>query len=64
MTAPSIWDDPFHAAAFTAFVALTKKCGGWPDTGAVKARAYELYEALLAEKDGIGDARRASKPAD
>lgn len=54
MTAPdpAIFDDPFHAAAWAAFVEQADLTGGPPDMEATRRRAFELYEQLLAEKHG------------
>ncbi len=42
--------DTFHSCALAAFVEVAKECGDWPDSKAVKRRAYAIYEAELAEK--------------
>ena len=45
-----IRDDLFTSCAFVVFTEVAKERQGWPDSKAVKARAYELYEAELAAK--------------
>ena len=54
MTTPDldILDDPFHGAAFAAFVEQAAFTGGPPDMEATRRRAFELYEQHLAEKHG------------
>lgn len=54
MTAPDldILDDPFHGAAFAAFVEQAALTGGPPEMEATRRRAFELYEQHLAEKHG------------
>lgn len=44
-------DSLFHGCAFSAFVEEARKAGGWPDSRAVKRRAYELYEEELAKRN-------------
>ena len=44
-------DDPFHSIALAAFVEVAREAGTWPDSEAVRRRAYELYEAELASKN-------------
>lgn len=44
MTADPIWDDPFHAVAFAAFVQQARREGGWPDMEETRQRAYEMFE--------------------
>ena len=51
MTADPILDNLFHACAFAAFMELSFLHGGWPDSKAVKERAYQLYEEELARKN-------------
>ena len=48
----AIFDDPFHAAAWAAFVEQAALTGGPPDIEATRRRAFELYEQLLADKHG------------
>ena len=52
MTAPDLdlLDDPFHGAAFAAFVEQAVLTGGPPDMEATRRRAFELFEQALAEK--------------
>ena len=48
----SILDDPFHLAAWRAYLevyACTKQFP--PDSEATRRRAYQLYEEALAEKN-------------
>ena len=45
-----IWDDPFHAAAWQAFVEGVAETGGIPDSRATRQRAYAIYEATLSEQ--------------
>ena len=47
---PDIFDGPFHGAALAAFVEQAALTGGPPDMEATRRRAYQLYEATLAEK--------------
>lgn len=47
-----ILDDPFHGAAFAAFVEQAALAGGPPDMDATRRCAFELYEQHLAEKHG------------
>lgn len=42
----SFWDDEFHVAAFYAFVIEARSVSGWPDSEAVRLRAYELYDDM------------------
>lgn len=49
---PAIFDDPFHAAAWAAFVEQAALTGGPPDMEATRRRAFDLYEQLLAQKHG------------
>ena len=42
-----IWDDPFLGCAFEAFVRIACEQQDWPNSDAVKALAYSLYEAEL-----------------
>ncbi len=44
MTSDSILDEPFHAAAFAAFVQQAREQQGWPDSEKTRQRAYKLYE--------------------
>ena len=44
MTSDPIWDEPFHAAAFSAFIELAVEQQGWPDPEKTKQRAYTIYE--------------------
>lgn len=37
--------DDFHACALAAFVDVASECGAWPDSEAVRVRAYEYYES-------------------
>ena len=48
-----IWDDPFHAAAFTAFIAQAIEQQDWPDSELTRRRAYKLFE----------DAKKVDNPA-
>lgn len=45
-------DDAFHAAAFTAFIEQACLQRGWPSVVETRERAYRLYEASLAAKNG------------
>lgn len=45
-----ITDDLFHSCALVAFVEVARECGGWPDSEAVKQRAYQHHERELAEQ--------------
>ena len=47
----SIMDDLFHGCAFAAFVDEARLIQGWPDSEAVRRRAYHYYESALAEKN-------------
>ena len=49
---PAIFDDPFHAAAWAAFIEQAVLTGGSPGSEATRRRAFELYEQLLTEKHG------------
>jgi hypothetical protein len=44
-----ILDDLFHGCAFAAFVEEAAKVGGPPCADRTRQRAYEYYEASLAE---------------
>ena len=44
MTTDPILDDPFHAAAFAAFVQQARQQQGWPDSEQTRQRAYQIYE--------------------
>lgn len=46
-----ILDDLFHGAAFAAFVEESTLVGGPPCPNKTRQRAYEIYEASLAEKN-------------
>lgn len=46
-----ILDDFFHACALSAFLEEARAAGTWPDSEAVRRRAYDLYEAGLREKN-------------
>jgi hypothetical protein len=50
MLADSIMDDLFHGCAFAAFVDEARLVRGWPDSEAVRRRAYAYYESALAER--------------
>jgi hypothetical protein len=53
MTADPITGDPFHCAALTAFVEEARRVQGWPDSKAVKAKAYRLYEEELVHPGSV-----------
>lgn len=44
MTRDPIWDEPFHACAFAAFIEQARAQQDWPDPEKTRRRAYELYE--------------------
>lgn len=44
MTHDPIWDDPFHACAFAAFITQAREEQGWPDPEKTRQKAYKLYE--------------------
>jgi hypothetical protein len=46
-----MWDDLWHGAAFETFVTVAREQQGWPDSNAVKKRAYRMYKDALAEKN-------------
>ena len=54
-----ILDDLFHWVAFTAFVQVAREQKAWPDSDAVRQRAYRYYEDILAEKNAAKDAGQA-----
>jgi hypothetical protein len=41
---PAFLADPFHNAALFAFVDAAKEAQGWPESEAVRKRAYAYYE--------------------
>jgi hypothetical protein len=58
-----IRDDVFHSCALLAFVEVATECGGWPDSEAVKKRAYRYYEEALREKNaGEGEDKVLGQP--
>jgi hypothetical protein len=52
MTAPDdeILDSLFHGCALAAFLDESAEQQGWPESVAVRQRAYRYYEEALAEK--------------
>jgi len=46
-----ILDGLFHGCALSAFLEQARAQQGWPDMEATRMRAYQLYEAALAEKN-------------
>jgi hypothetical protein len=46
-----IWDDPFHGAAWQAYLEVAREAGGWPDQEDTRRRAFDLYEEALAAKN-------------
>lgn len=50
---PSNYDDlnDFHTVALIAFVEISKQQGNWPDSEAVKRKAYADYETNLRGKN-------------
>lgn len=44
-------DCPFHAAALQAFLEVARASGTWPESEAVRRRAYQLYEQELRERN-------------
>ena len=59
-----IWDEPFHAVAFAAFVQQAREDGGWPDTEKTRQRAYRLYEEELAARSPGGSRQPLAHAAD
>jgi hypothetical protein len=51
MSADTILDDLFLSCALVAFVERARVEQRWPDSEATRLRAYQLYEAALAEKN-------------
>ena len=49
-----IMDDMFHSCALTAYIEEATKSGGPPDAELTRRRAFQLFEAALAEKQGRG----------
>ena len=47
-----VLDGLFHACALAAFLEQARVEQGWPGSEATRRRAYRLYEAALAEKNG------------
>ena len=45
MTSDPIWDELFHGVIWAAFVQVARETQGWPDSEAVRRRAYAMYEA-------------------
>ena len=45
-----ILDSLFHGCALAAFLDEAAERQGWPDSVAVRQRAYRYYEDALAEK--------------
>ena len=45
-----ILDSLFHGCALAAFLDEAAERQGWPDSVAVRLRAYRYYEDALAEK--------------
>jgi hypothetical protein len=43
-----MWSELFIGCSFLAFVQFAPETQGWPDSKAVKARVYSMYEAELA----------------
>jgi hypothetical protein len=43
-TSDPIWDEPFHACAFAAFIEQAREQRGWPDAEKTRRRAYKMYE--------------------
>ena len=48
-----MWDDLFHGCSFAAFVSEARTARGWPDSKAVKRKAYAMYEAELERKNAV-----------
>lgn len=48
-----VMDDLFHSSAFTAFVEEAIATGSSPCLNPTRERAYRLYEAGLAMKNGL-----------
>jgi hypothetical protein len=63
----SVLDDLFPACALAAFLEQARAEQGWPDMEATRIRAYQLYEAALAEKNRrkqpAGDGRTSRREA-
>lgn len=55
--ADPIFDDPFHAAAFSAFVTEARAVQGWPDREKARQRAYRIFEDEKRKVDGPKDLR-------
>jgi hypothetical protein len=49
-----MWSDLFIGCSFLAMTELAREVQGWPDSEAVKQRAYAMYEAELKRKNGAG----------
>jgi hypothetical protein len=45
-----ILDGLFHGCALAAYLDQARHQQGWPDSEATRRRAYDYYEAALAEK--------------
>jgi hypothetical protein len=55
----NIWDDPFHGAAFAAFVDEATMSQGPPCPERTRMRAYQYFEQALAEKNFRKEQRMA-----
>ena len=51
-----VWDDPWHGVVWSAFVSEARAAHGWPDSKAVKRRAYAAYEEGSTPKDAAESA--------
>lgn len=47
-----IMDDLFHGCAFVAYIEEATKAGGEPCSELTRRRAFQYFEAALAEKQG------------
>ena len=48
-----LWDDLFHGCAWAAYLEVWQQTGQFPpDSETTRRRAYQLYEEVLAEKNG------------
>ncbi len=56
-----ILDDLFHSAAFAAFIEQAGIQQSWPSLVETRERAYRIFEAALAVKNGRPETQSASR---
>ena len=57
---PPIHEQLFHRCALVAFAEEMARCGGQPESNAVRRRAYSLYEEELRRKNAAKPGSKSS----